>query len=229
MHDSRLPDDVIERAIMRRGRLHAFEALATDRTALVVIDMQNMFLEPGAPREVPVARDIVPNVNRLARAMRRGGGTVVWVKMTQTEAELENWSVFYQCISSEERGRQSQEWLKPGCHGHDLWPHLDVADADLVVTKNRYSAFLPGASVLPKTLGDRDIDTVVIAGTLSNVCCESSARDAMMSNFKTLMISDANAALSDFEHIAALTNVFQVFGDVQTTDEVIALLESGAG
>ena len=114
MHDSRLPDDVIERAIMRRGRLHTFEALAADRTALVVIDMQNMFLEPGAPREVPVAHDIVPNVNRLARAMRRSDGTVVWVQMTQTEAELENWSVFYQWISSEERGRQSQEWLGPG-------------------------------------------------------------------------------------------------------------------
>lgn len=227
MHDSRLPDDVIERAIMRRGRLHTFEALEADHTALVVIDMQNMFLEPGAPREVPVARDIVPNVNRLAQAMRRSGGTVVWVQMTQTKAELENWSVFYQWISSKERGRQSQEWLGPGCHGHKLWPHLDVEEADLKVNKNRYSAFLPGASVLPETLRARNIDTVLIAGTLSNVCCESSARDAMMSNFKTLMISDASAALTDFEHIAALTNVFQVFGDVQTTDEVIALLSAG--
>jgi ureidoacrylate peracid hydrolase len=64
----------------------------------------------------------------------------------------------------------------------------------------------------------------MIVGTLTNVCCESSARDAMMLNYRLLFVSDANAALSDAEHNATLGTILRVFGDVATTDEAIALL-----
>jgi ureidoacrylate peracid hydrolase len=70
---------------------------------------------------------------------------------------------------------------------------------------------------------------VVIAGTRTNVCCETTARDAMMRDFKVLMVSDATAAASVREHLAGLMTVFQVFGDVRTTDEILALLGPGAG
>ena len=94
----------------------------------------------------------------------------------------------------------------------------------LRVRKNRYSAFFPGACELPDLLRARGVDTVLITGTLTNVCCESSARDAMMGDFKTVMVSDANAARSDAEHIAALATVVQFFADVRSTDEVLSML-----
>jgi len=102
---------------------------------------------------------------------------------------------------------------------------LDVAEEDLIVLKDRYSAFLPGASDLAEILEVKGIDTVVITGTLTNVCSESSARDAMMLNFKTFIISDANAAPTDEEHIASLAALFQVFSDVYATDELIEMVE----
>ena len=68
------------------------------------------------------------------------------------------------------------------------------------------------------------IDTVLIAGTKTNICCEATARDAMMLDFKVVMVSDCCAALSDDEHRAALENIIQQFGDVMTGKEVLERL-----
>ncbi len=72
-------------------------------------------------------------------------------------------------------------------------------------------------------LRDRGIDTLLITGTATNVCCESSARDAMMLNFKVVMVSDGLATHNDEEHNATLSNFYGLFGDVQTMDEAIAI------
>lgn len=69
---------------------------------------------------------------------------------------------------------------------------------------------------------------MLIVGTVTNVCCDSSARDAMMLNFKTIMVSDANAALTDDEHNAALTAFYATFGDVMDTDQLITCLSRNA-
>jgi ureidoacrylate peracid hydrolase len=80
MYPLELPTEIVERMRVRRGRLHLFDRLEPARTALVVIDMQNAFLRPGAPSETPVAREIVPNINRLAHAVRAGGGVVAYAQ-----------------------------------------------------------------------------------------------------------------------------------------------------
>jgi ureidoacrylate peracid hydrolase len=92
------------------------------------------------------------------------------------------------------------------------------------VLKNRYSALIQGSSQLERQLRGMGIDTVLIAGTKTNVCCESTARDAMMLDFKVVMVEDCCAALSDDEHRSALENVIQQFGDVMTASEVLARL-----
>ncbi|MCL4676187.1 MAG: cysteine hydrolase, partial [Pararhodobacter sp.] len=94
------------------------------------------------------------------------------------------------------------------------------------VDKDRFSAFFPGASDLPVMLRARGIDTILIAGTLTNIWCESSARDAAMDNFRVVMLADANAARSDEDHIAALSTVARSFGDVQCLDDAIAYLNA---
>ena len=74
-------------------------------------------------------------------------------------------------------------------------------------------------------LRDRDIDTVVITGTLTNVCCESSVRDAFMRNFSVVIVADGNATYTDAIHNASMTSMAMTFGDVMTTDEVLGKLE----
>jgi ureidoacrylate peracid hydrolase len=225
MHPTQFPAHVIDRIVERRGRLHGFERIDAARTALVVVDMQNVFCAPGAPVEVPLARDIVPNINRLARATREAGGLVVWVQMTMKSRE--EWALVLDNLLSAETGERVLAAIKPGSEGHALWPQMQPAPEDIHVAKNRFSAFLPSSSDIAEQLRSRGIDTVIITGTLTNVCCESSGRDAAMMDFKTIMVSDANAALTDEAHLTTLTNFIQTFGDVRSTEEMIGLLHAG--
>lgn len=224
MHSNELPAEIVERLRARRGRLQLFDALEPRGTALVVIDMQHAFVAPGAPSAVATAAEIVPNINRLAAALREAGGCVAWVQATYTREGPGYWPLFFDYMVTPELSSRILGALTEGSPGHALWAGLDVKPQDLRVPKNRYSAFFPGACELPQRLRERAVDTVLIAGTMTNVCCEASARDAMMDGFKTVVVSDANAARSDAEHIAALATILQFFGDVRTTDEVLALL-----
>jgi hypothetical protein len=85
--------------------------------------------------------------------------------------------------------------------GYALWSALEVMPQDLHVEKTRFRVFIQGSSDIERVLRERGIDTVLIAGTVTNVCCESTARDAMMRNFRTIMVTDANAAKLDPEEI----------------------------
>src|SRR6202030_3735859 len=106
--------------------------------------------------------------------------------------------------------------LTANSKGHELWSALDVKASDLVVEKNRFSAFIQGSSDLAQVLRSHGLDTVLITGTVTNVCCESTARDAMMLNYRVIMLSDGNASLSDEEHAASLNNFMIFFGDGMT-------------
>ena len=90
--------------------------------------------------------------------------------------------------------------------------------------KNRYSALIPGSSSLESTLRNLGVDTILIAGTKTNICCESTARDAMMLDFKIVMVEDCCAALSDDEHQATLESIIQQFGDVRPSSEILEIL-----
>ena len=74
----------------------------------------------------------------------------------------------------------------------------------------------------------RGLDTVLVTGTVTNVCCESTARDAMMLNFKTVMVTDANAAATDADHNASLIAFYLTFGDIMSTEMLIGCLERNA-
>ena len=114
-----------------------------------------------------------------------------------------------------------------GTEGHAFWHELDRHDDDLVIDKSRFSAFVDGASSLDKKLRDRNIKSLVVTGTLTNICCESTVRDAMMLDYQCIVIEDANAAQTDYEHLAALENIARVFGDVITTDDFLKTLAHG--
>lgn len=215
--------EIAERVVARRGKLHLFEKLDAKRTALLVIDMQNAFVAPGAPIEVPAAREIVAPINRLAAALRERGVPVIWV-MHENQEGGRDWAGFFDAFVAPGKREQAAAALEAGSPLQALWPALDAAPGDLRVAKNRYSAFIGSSSSLESVLRQKSLDTLLIAGTKTNVCCECTARDAMMLDFKVVLLSDCTAALSDDEQRATLENVIQQFGDVRAADEVLALL-----
>jgi ureidoacrylate peracid hydrolase len=226
MHEIRISQESVAKVTRRAGRPHPYDALDPRKTALVVIDMQNHFMAPGFMAETPTAREVVPNVNRLAQALRDMGGHVAWIQNVTTGTR-ESWSTYHEFLQMPDRAAKRYASMEDGAEGHKLWPGLDVRAEDMRMNKRRYSAFLQGSSDIERHLHARGIDTVLVVGVATQVCCESTARDACMLNFKTLMISDACATESDELHNASLNAFYQNFGDVQSVDEVIASMQRG--
>ena len=224
MHKIEIPAYALERIQQRRGRFHPFDRIDPARTAHIVVDLQNGFMAEGAVAEVPVAREIVPNVNRVSRALRAAGGLVVYIQNTIDQAALTDWSNNFTYFSSPERRARMTAAFTPGAEGHQIWPGLEVLPQDLTVLKRRFGAFVPGSSELHAILQQRAIDTLIVTGTVTNVCCESTARDAMMMNYKVVFVSDGNAAFTDEEHNATLSSLAILFADVMSTEEVVAKL-----
>lgn len=223
MHNFQMPQNYVARVIARLGRAHACETFDGPRTALLVVDMQNYFMTEPYQSACAVAREIVPNVNRLADAMRKAGGKVVWIQNLASWESERSWSVC-RAMYKPERAKARWESMQRDHHGFELWPKLQVREGDERVIKRRFSAFIQGSSNIENVLKDNEIDTIIVTGVATNVCCESTARDAMMLNYRTLMVSDACAAPSDEEHAATMGNFYLFFGDVQTTDEVVSRL-----
>jgi ureidoacrylate peracid hydrolase len=222
MHTIDIPAAALARVARFREQRHMFATIDPRRTAHVVVDLQNGFMEPGAPVEVSTAREIVPNVNRITQALRVAGGTIVYLRFKTDAEALSSWSSFYDCMFNRARRDEMAVTFGPDCHHFALWPDLDVQASDWVVDKTRFSAFVPGACDLHDRLKAAGIDTLIITGTLTNCCCESTARDAMQRDYRVIFVSDGNAALSDAEHNATLGNMVALFADVMDTGEVLA-------
>jgi len=217
------PQWIVERVEARQGRLHPYDRFDAARTAFVVVDLQNYFMAPGYQGEVAAARAIVPTVNRLASELRAAGGSVVWVQ-TAADGADEYWSHHHAHMLTPERSQRRLKELNSAHPGFALYPELQTDTADARVVKRCYSALVPGSSDLADVLKRSGVDTVLIGGTVTNVCCESTARDAMMMDFKTVMVADALSAVTEQEHINALHNWMLYFGDVLNASEVAARL-----
>ncbi|WP_207483263.1 cysteine hydrolase family protein [Arenibaculum pallidiluteum] len=227
MHRIEISPDVVERSRRQRGRAHVFETIAPSRTAHVVVDLQVGFMAPGAPVEVPAAREVVAPVNRISAALRAAGGLVVYLRYAFDPAKPMDWSSWYGTILEPGYSATLSRAFTPGSPDFALWPDLEVTPADLIVDKTRFSAFVPGTCDLHELLQARGIETVIVTGTLTNCCCESTARDAAQRNYNVIFVSDGNAALSDAEHNATLTNMTAFFGDVMSSDELIPVIAAG--
>ena len=175
MHPYAIPAEVKERVMRRQGKLPSHDTIDAARTALIVVDMQNYFVAEGFPLEVPAARGIVPNINRLARAVRAAGGTVVWVQTTARGA-LETWGNHHKHMLTPERAKTRLAHLDESAEGFALYPKLEALPTDLRVKKVKFSAFISGSSDIDAKLKSRGIESLLIAGTLTNVCCEVDAR-----------------------------------------------------
>lgn len=221
-HDTEIPGYVIERIMAKRGKRAVFDSFEAAKTAFLVVDMQNFYVA-----EVDTAISIVPNINRLAAVCRAKGVPVIWVimKCAEEEGAPSDWPLYHRYFFTEAKAQNHLTKLSPGNPGYEIYPDLEVKPEDRIVTKKRFSPFIIGASDLHDILQEMGVENLIVAGTATNMCSESTARDAMMLDYKVVMVEDANAARYDEDHLAGLTSFYQSFGDVKTTDDAIAMID----
>lgn len=186
MHQSHIPTDVLDRVAWMRGGHHKL-LVDPARTAHIVIDLQVGYMGEVSLLEVPVARAIVENVNRVSRALRSAGGTIAYVQYKFDPDEQHRWVSHYDRMTPDALKRMQMAFTV-GAEQHALWPDLDIKPEDLIVPKTRWSAFIPGTCDLDSLLKAKGIDTLIITGTTTNCCCESTMRDAMQMGYNVLFI-----------------------------------------
>ena len=220
MQPTEVSEPIRERILQRRGRMRVFQDLLPEKMALVIIDMQNVFCQPDGALEIAPSRDTADNINHLAAACRKASIPVIWIRSYHPPGGAD-WRMFFDYFIRPERGELAAKQLEESNPGSAIYDKMIVDPGDYEVHKIRYSAMIPGSSNLERLLRSQGRDTIIICGTRSNVCCESTARDAMMLDFKVLFVSDGTSAITAAEHQATLDILAQSFADVVTTDEVL--------
>ena len=209
-----------------RGRaLNHFPTLEVGRTALLNIDMQNAFVAEDQIYGNVHARGIVDAVNALSAAMRGAGAPVIWTRQTHTVDPPFAPADWHYDISKPDVAA-GMAALAADASGHELFREMQVAPDDIVIDKFRYGAFSCPAGRLDAVLQARGIEMLIVTGTLTNVCCESTAREAYMRGYKVIAVADAMAAVTDEEHNAALLNLRLNFADLRQTGEMLSMIRA---
>jgi nicotinamidase-related amidase len=218
MHRIRLPRWAVERG----GGLNRFDALLPGKTALVNIDMQAVFVDADQIYGNPNARDIAPAINALSAAMRAAGAPVIWTRNTVTDRGPCAYAP-WQYDPAQPGVAQALAAMTAGGPGHGLSTMVQPAADDIVIDKYRYGALSCPAGALRRTLEALGTEMVIITGVLTNCCCESTARELNMANYRVMVVADATATVTDAEHNAALLNLRLLFADVRRMREVLAM------
>ena len=191
---------------------HAAHRLDPATTAVVVVDVQRLFTDLlGVQVDPPLDRMLAVTSRFLSEA-RMAGATVILVRTV---------------MAPEDHSRNTLHWpdfmrlnLLPGSPGTDFDPAVAPRPGDVEIVKQRYSAFL-GTS-LNETLRDRGLTTAVVLGLTTNVCVQSTARDAWQYDYDTITVSDCCSEVGNGSHEASLVWTGRNFGRVCTSEEVLS-------
>ena len=175
------------------------------KCVLLVIDMQQYFL--------PIASPIVGNVLSMVEACRSKGVRVIFTrhghrKISKDGGMLAKW--WGDCIQY-----GSREW--------ELIEGLSYDDTDELLDKNRYSAFF--GTGLDESLRSRNIDELIITGVMTNCCCETTARDGFVRDYRIFFVSDATATVEEELHTASLKNLAYGFAHILSTEELLGYIK----
>ena len=214
-HPSDIKQSIVDKVVKRRGRLHAFPALDATKTALVVVD-----LDTGTVTRVDdEIKTFVPEINTLARALRAAGGTVAWVT-----TPISSTSKHFRAIYGDELAAMYEAEGAKGGKAQIVWHELKTQPTDVYATKQGASAFFPGKCDLHEQLQARSIQSILIVGAVTNVCCEATARDASELEYEVTLVSDCLWGHKDGQHEATLATFYRNYGDVRPSYEVIELI-----
>jgi nicotinamidase-related amidase len=157
-----------------------------DRTAMIVVDMQNDFVAAGAAMETPAARAMVPKLAEALKMCRSAGIRVIYTAHVHRRdgSDMGLFDDMHPPIAK-------RAALVDGTPGVDIYPELAPQPGEHVIKKHRYSGFF--GTDLDIILREWKVDTVIIAGTTTENCCHATARDAMFRNYRVVFLSDATA------------------------------------
>ena len=196
-------------------------------TALIVVDMQNDFVRQGAPLEVPDARSTIDSHQRLLKYFRDLNGVVVFTRFIAGPGRtlIWNWSPVLApptccCWPGFMRSYGDVEGPRDAAAVID---ELEPLPAELQIDKYNYGAF--HRTSLLDSLTAQGVDTVVVTGTVTQICVDETARGAFREGLKAIMVSDAVSSFDPALHQATLANFAMKFGWVMTTDEILAALQ----
>lgn len=194
--------------------------------ALIIVDMQNDFVRQGAPLEVPEARATIPAHRRLIAAARRRGMPVVYTKFLSHPEYYLLWEWSPQC-----RPPTKCCWKGHRRYYEDVGRELDCTDVideiypeagDPIVEKYGYGAF-HDTSLAPR-LRDLGVESLIVTGTVTQICVEETAREAFHHGFRTTLVADAVSSYAPDLHAATLKNFAMKFGWVDDSDTVLQAL-----
>lgn len=185
---------------------------APKKAALLVIDMQNFFLSPDSPTYTCGGAAVLPNVRKLVKAFRKAGRPVVFTRHVhhpgRLDAGIMEWWWDGMCLE--------------GTPESEIHPGLAPRSGEKVVLKHRYSAFYnTDLETVLRCLGAKQL---VVTGVMTNLCCESTARDAYFRDFEVFFPADATATVSEEMHTASLLNLAFGFALVTSTGRLLARL-----
>lgn len=200
-------------------------------TALINIDLQNVFVE-GYSISSPNGPEVVAQLNRLSAAARKAGMLVIHTAQ-QNRADQSNRGIASEIVVSYMKSHNmASGGVTAGSQAAALSDRLVVEPSDVVLIKPRYGAFT--GTDLDLILRAKGIDTVIIGGIATNVCCDTTAREANMRDYKVFFLSDGtgNRGLANLTadqiKAAVLATLEFAFAQVITVDGMIAKIEAGA-
>jgi nicotinamidase-related amidase len=203
--------------------------LEPERQALLVVDMQNDFVRPGAPQEVPAARESIPVIASLLEAFRAAGRPVVFTRFSAGPRRTLLWTWSPEC------GPELRScW--PGVsrlyddgrelRGHDVVPELEPLEGEPVVDKYGYGSF--HNTILEDVLRAWDVSQVVTVGTVTQICVEETVREGFHHGLEMVMVRDAVSSFDRDLHAATLRNIRMKFGRVDEAETVRSALKLSA-
>jgi biuret amidohydrolase len=205
-------------------------ALDPRKTAVIVIDMQNCFVEKS-PFAAPAGMQVLERVNRVVAKYREHGSLIIFARHV-VRKDHSNIGLLGDVLPPVKGGIIDEDRPTAALH-----TKLDVRVGDIVLAKPRFGAFL--STDLELILRSKAIDTVIIGGIATNVCCDTTARDASMRDFRVLFLRDGTATF-DFPDVAGMgvvsaedmqraicTTLAFAFGEVLSCEEAIAKLDTG--
>ena len=182
-------------------------------TALLVIDMQNDFIQEGAVLEVKGIRKGILKFKEFINKLREKGIIIIYTKhifdLVNNPIEVKLYPFL------------AKKGLRDNTFGTDIFGELKPSAEDLIIKKRRYDSFI--GTELESALRCRGIENLIITGTMTNVCCESTARTAMMKDFNVLFCSDLTFTSDSDIHKNTLKNILAHFGKVMSSEEISRL------
>ena len=186
-------------------------------SALLVVDMQEFFLDPGSPTFTCGGPAIIPTLKEMIDAFRTSRRPVIFTKHVHHPDNLDSGIM--------------RSWWKGMCveGSADSEIHRDIAPlpGEKVVSKHRYSAFY--GTDLEIVLRCLKIEDLVIGGIMTNLCCESTARDAYFRDFRVFIPADGTASINEEMHLASLLNLAFGFAFVSGAGRIISDLKALLG